>query len=391
MRRGVAGPNRAIDLAVPCHSSAVDWRSEYCRRFRIMVRSVSRLLIAGTSLVLFGCSRGQTGGNPDADTVVPEVTTQTAVRVALAEPDTLLHDNLLGQPGVMLATGSRLWIADRTSDPYLHAADLKSRRIERSFGRRGEGPGDLLSVGSISVRRGREGAVWVFDVRTRRLTEFRADARLATVATVRLPTRALRAWWLDSTRILALGSADSNRLMIFDPDGIRLATFRSPLLGADSVSMAARVSASSAVKVCGPIGGPTWAMSFISAGRIDLLDPAVGLVGRARTPVTTDGYFIADSAGGWSAPIPRLYYVDCTATSHRFYGLFSGRLREAFAGDDASNGREVHVFDWTGRLIRVLVLSTDAGYIEVDGDTLLYSGAHGESTILRHIIPAEKP
>ncbi|MDZ4257931.1 MAG: BF3164 family lipoprotein [Gemmatimonadales bacterium] len=350
-----------------------------------------RFLITGTSLVLLACSHGQGGSNPDVETAVPELTTQTAVRVALAPPDTAFHDNLLGQPGVMLATGSWLWIADRTADPFLHAADLTSRSIQRSFGRRGEGPGDLLSVGSISVRSVRDSAVWVYDVRTRRLTEFRAAPHPVTVATVSIPTRALRAWWLDSARILALGAADSNRLMLYDPDGLRLATFRSPLLGADSISQSARVSASSAVKVCGPVGGPSWGMSFITAGRIDLMDPVVGLVGRAQTPITTDGHFVADTARGWSAPIPRLYYVDCAATSRRFYGLFSGRLREAFPGDDASNGREIHVFDWKGRLMRVLVLAADAGYIAVEADTLLYTGAHGESTILRHRIPAEGP
>lgn len=356
-----------------------------------MMKYALHSVAVAMSLTLLGCTGDPQRGNPDEETAVPELVTRTSVRVALEPPDTVLQDDLLGQPGVMLATGSWLWIADRTADPFLHVAEVTSRRIRRSFGRRGEGPGDLLSVGSISVRSVPDSAVWVYDVRTRRLTEFRADPSPAPVATVSIPTRALRAWWLDSARILALGAMDSNRLMLFNPDGARLATFQAPLLGADSISRSARISASSAVKVCGPAGGPSWGMSFITAGRIDLLDAADGLVGRAQEPIATDGHFIKDTAGAWSAPIPRLYYVDCAATSRRFYGLFSGRLREAYSGDDASNGREVHVFDWEGRLTRVLVLAADAGYIAVEGDTLLYTGAHGVSTILRHRIPAAEP
>lgn len=355
------------------------------------MRPVLRAVVTGISLTLLACSGDPGRGNPDEAALVPELATHTSVSVVLPPPETVINDNLLGQPGIMLATGSWLWIADRTADPFLHVAEVTSRRIQRSFGRRGEGPGDLLSVGSISVRSIADSAIWVYDVRTRRLTEFGIDPRPASVATVSIPTRALRAWWLDSARILALGAVDSNRLMIFDRDGNRLSTFRAPLLGSDSISRSARVSASSAVKVCGPVGGPRWGMSFITAGRIDLLDAATGLDGRMQAPVTTDGYFVADSAGAWSAPIPRLYYVDCAATSRWFYGLFSGRLREAFPGDDASNGREVHVFDWDGRLVQVLVLAADAGYIAVDGDSLLYTSAHGESTILRHRIPAVAP
>ncbi len=72
----------------------------------------------------------------------------------------------------------------------------------------------------------------------------------------------------------------------------------------------------------------------------------------------------------------RFGYVDVATTESRVYGLFSGRLRGEYP-KAATYAREVHVFDWTGRLETVIHLDSDAIAIAVDErDDTLYTIRH---------------
>ena len=72
----------------------------------------------------------------------------------------------------------------------------------------------------------------------------------------------------------------------------------------------------------------------------------------------------------------RLGYVDVAASRDRIYALFSGRTRAGHP-DEAIYGRDVHVFDWDGKLHSVIHLDADAMAIALDeGQDLLLAVRH---------------
>jgi hypothetical protein len=199
--------------------------------------------------------------------------------------------------------------------------------------------------------------------------------------------RALRMYWLDSTRILAVGAADTNRFMLLDSSGSLIGVRASELLGGDSITKTARLSVSTGVKVCPAPGMGRWAMIFLGAGRIDLYDNNAVPLRPFDVPIPSNGYFVRDSSGRWAATIPRLHYVDCAGTRKYLYTIYSGRHRNAFTGTAASNGRYLEVYTWDGRLEHVYEFDADVGYLAVDGDSVVYTTANEATSIRRYRLP----
>ena len=72
----------------------------------------------------------------------------------------------------------------------------------------------------------------------------------------------------------------------------------------------------------------------------------------------------------------RFGYIDVAVTSSRIYGLYSGRTRNGNGGN-ASFGWQVHVFDWSGKLIDVIDVEQDLIAIAVNADdSTLYGVSH---------------
>jgi hypothetical protein len=193
--------------------------------------------------------------------------------------------------------------------------------------------------------------------------------------------------WINPHVLLGLGAVDSTRITLLDSTGARILVGPARLLGPDSIPIQTRLSVSSGVKACSRPGGREWAMIFLAAGRIDRYNDAAQLLGQFEVPIATDGYFVRDSSGAWSAPIPRLHYVDCAATNNKLYAVYSGRTREAFEGAGASNGRYLHVFSWSGKLERSFRFDDEVGYIAMEGDSIIYATAHNSTAVRRFTLP----
>jgi hypothetical protein len=76
----------------------------------------------------------------------------------------LVDDPTIGRPGSLVIQQRLLWVGDMAGDPFLHVIDLASRKIVRSMGRPGEGPGDFKYLTDLMLRPGDDEAVWAFDL-----------------------------------------------------------------------------------------------------------------------------------------------------------------------------------------------------------------------------------
>jgi hypothetical protein len=72
----------------------------------------------------------------------------------------------------------------------------------------------------------------------------------------------------------------------------------------------------------------------------------------------------------------RFGYIDVSVTSSRIYGLYSGRTRKGNPGR-ANFGQQVHVFDWSGKLLDIIDMQSDLIAIAVEADdSTLYGVRH---------------
>jgi hypothetical protein len=66
------------------------------------------------------------------------------------------------------------------------------------------------------------------------------------------------------------------------------------------------------------------------------------------------------------SPNRRTAYVSCAATDAAVFALFAGKLKKHFKYPSSSESDEVHQFDWTGALVRVVRLDHEAVAITTD-------------------------
>jgi hypothetical protein len=64
----------------------------------------------------------------------------------------------------------------------------------------------------------------------------------------------------------------------------------------------------------------------------------------------------------------RFGYVAVAAGEGRIYALFSGRRRGDYAPSEATYGDQLHVFDWSGNLARVITLDRALSHIAISPD-----------------------
>ncbi len=304
-------------------------------------------------------------------------------------------DTSFGRLGPLATSGATLWVADWTGAPWLHVLDRRDGHLIRSLGGRGSGPGQFQSVYNLSTGP-TPNAVWVFDDQARRVTLM--DTSIASInapATVRLQVPGVM------THLIALGSnsffglqfegPDSAHVMILSADGRPTSIAPWPLLGADSVPRWERIQASGAALgagLCADPGGHHVALAYAAAGRIDIFSSTGARLRAADVPFPSEPVFTRNRNGQLWAMRPRVWYRFCAATATQIYALFSGRLESAFSVDQLLDATHVHVFDWNGRLLRVLHLDRPIYGMAVDAKgRTLYGASANTSTVYRFALP----
>lgn len=287
----------------------------------------------------------------------------------------VVSSGAIGQPRRMVVQGRRLWIADRIGDPFVHWVDLDKRAIVRSVGRTGQGPGDFASAMTTDVRPGDSLATWVFDIKLERVTRVMSLPAPGVAEVIRAPLGddAMGLAWLDKDHLLAVGYSDTARFAIADTFGKVMRLAPGSLLGSDSIPIQVRRDASTGFAICVEPGGNRFALAFVGGGRIDYYRANAAPAARVRVPLPSNGDFVRDRHGEWEAPMPRYYYLDCSASDGQLYALFSGRLAVATQRSRSAEARYVHAFDWKGHLTAVYELDRLVGTIAIDGDSVLYA------------------
>lgn len=289
----------------------------------------------------------------------------------------------LGMPRDLLAEGAWLWVSDRSGEPFLHLVHLGRRAVVTSFGQAGEGPGDFGGFPQLSLRPGDSGGVWGYDERQFRMTRITHDSTPA-VTTLRLEYPSLAFWggWVGTNVLAQIGDFDTNRVMLVDTAGTLKRIHTIPLLGPDSVSIEARRNAATGIYVCAQPETARFAVAYLTAGRVELVDTTGGHV-LASVPFASNGAFSRDADGSWNLRTPWRYYADCSATASSVYALFAGHT------DDGVTvaARHVHHFDWNGTLLGVMALDRAASVISVSGDSVIYAASAETDTIFRYRLP----
>jgi hypothetical protein len=144
----------------------------------------------------------------------------------------------------------------------------------------------------------------------------------------------------------------------------------------------------SGASLCARPNGMNVGLAYSSAGRLDIFGADAQWVRAAEVPFASAPVFVRNRLGELSAARPRYWYGQCTATNQRIFVLFSGRLTAAFSPTTDWAADYVHVFDWDGKLQRVLHLDRTVRNIAVDPQgRFLFASAFEDPVIVRYALP----
>lgn len=332
-------------------------------------KSAPRLLRC--MVVPFALCAGACGGAGDAGRPVAlqgRVLTDTAV---LALP-----------MGIMLV-GDSVVVQEAHASPTLRVLDLAGRQVAET-GRQGAGPGEFSAPTDLFGRPGHPSELWVYDAHLARVTAYdlheaqtgglnpsREPLALSEPVMVEGPR------WLDDSTLVALDGMleeGRRRFSLYGADGVLRRTVGALPPGDAGIGPFVRQQAYSG-KIAVHPGLPQFVLASRFAGRLEVYDRAGARVRRLDVPDEFEPDFspALDGINMVRGPRFRFGYVDVATAGERIFGLFSGRKR----GDaDPNHAEWVHVFDWDGRLRRVLRLDGTAVRITVapDGKTLYAVG-----------------
>lgn len=326
------------------------------------------LLILAALFVLTGCGERQA----ENDGLSLSEFGHDGLRPTRVHGELLGGDPVVGKPGRVLNVGGSLWVLDFARDPFMHVFRSADGSLARSLARSGQGPGELTEPLNLSGRSGDTSGVWAFDPMQRRVTRFDAvsDSGRKTV-TIRLDVTEMveRAYWADAGTIVGVTGSDTARFILFDTAGQVIERRAGPLLGGDTIPLAERARSTRAMDLCARPSGDGFAITYVGASRVDLFDGAARHRRAAKVPFAGEPVFLRDEATGRIRPShPIAWYLSCAANDRYVYALFAGYRQEPGAPPPESCvGTFVHVFDWTGELVRVLALDVPVDAITVNG------------------------
>lgn len=292
----------------------------------------------------------------------------------------------LGMPVGLATTGDMIVAIDRYAENSIHVVDRATGALRASVGRKGEGPGEFRGAAAIDLAIGTPEEVWVFDAGTQRLTRVDLSAidsggdwarefvNLRGSAQVLSPVRTA------SGEVLAVGFFPEARFGVFDQTGRQVDT-RGKLPEWSEPIPPAVLQQAFRGKIRPDPAHQRFAMGARHAGRLEVFDASGQRLARAEVPIDFEPRFTVNThedrpPSMGSGDDLRFGYVDIATTGSHIYGLFSGRVRREYP-NSANYAREVHVFDWDGRLEAVMNLDADVLAIAVDErDESLYAIVH---------------
>ncbi|HKJ93094.1 MAG TPA: BF3164 family lipoprotein [Longimicrobiales bacterium] len=297
----------------------------------------------------------------------------------------LNDDPSLAMPTYVAVVGGDLVLVDPRADSTIKEIDRSDGTLVRQFGRHGEGPGEFEGPWSIDPVPGSNSRFWVYDLTLTRSTlvdlktDFDGEARLGD-RMMRLHGSALLEPIRVRNRIVSLGFFQKGRFAVLDDHGAFLGTVGpTPLPEQTDIPAFVRQQAYQSRMKANP-SRTLLAVATRQADRLEIYRPDGTLLTLAQRPFHFDPVFKVEEKEGRPVIATgdnlRFGYISLATTDRRIYALFSGRTRAGFPGE-ANYGRYIHVFDWSGRLLRVLKLDAAAFAVATDpGGHTLYTIRH---------------
>jgi hypothetical protein len=266
-----------------------------------------------------------------------------------------------------------------------------------SWGREGSGPGEFRALWGIQPAS--NGNAWLYDPSQSRLTLVEVPALLTgagnpvrRIVGLRADLVPMTAQWMADTLLVSSGLFTRGRLALFDGSG-RLKAVHGPLPAApDGVPTQVAQHAYTGTLVRHP-SRPLVAIGTRHADRVEIYHAEDGRLAHVgRGPRGFEPVYEVQVRGGQPAMASggdmRFGYVDMAAAGDHLYALHSGVSRDERPGR-ANFGGEVHVFDWSGTLLRILPLDHLALALAVSEDErTLYTLRHDPTpAVLRATLP----
>lgn len=345
---------------------------------------IGRLLIAALLVSTFSaCERTPA---PAASAVV-----LTGERIATGD--------YLDQPGQMEVVDDRLVVLDRSA-PMVHVFDLAGAHLG-SFGQKGEGPGEYRSAVHVQRDAKNPRNVWIFDRTLGRMTRLRFGQaplpELQEVVNLDAGTGVfLHPVWLGDTTLVvsAISPTHSDgRLLLTNRAGGVIRMIGKPPRHPGSAAIPVTVLQHAYE---GPLtvrpDRSRFALATRQADRLEIYRADGTQLAEVfgSTGILPD-FEVRERAEGVSMAAGndlRVGYVGLASTNEHIYALFSGMLGSE-GGANTFFGREVHVFDWSGKKVGQMKLDEIAAAIAVtpDGRQMFAIRHDPEPSVVRYAIP----
>jgi len=293
----------------------------------------------------------------------------------------------LGLPMVLEQNNRQLIIGENESITAAHIIDIEAQTYLKSLGSQGRGPGEFRSVTSLDFAPGKPDKLWVYDATLQRFTSVNLAKFLnerpdpfEDIINIEVEGFPLSVYWLDNNTLITNGffSIDKNLCLIYPKDDSapryvgevkRAGIFTNNQYPPRAIQQAYQSDAKTKPD------GTKIAVVYRFTDRIEIYNNKGELLERSRGPAEFEPNFDITASGVLNFLSDTKYaYVDVATTEEYIYALYSGVLDP---DENHSYGRAIHVFDWEGKLDRIIELNTHVISIAVnDSSNLIFGIQH---------------
>jgi len=289
--------------------------------------------------------------------------------VKLFELTSTLHHtgDHLGLPFGIAALEQRLVVIDGRAEKNIHVVDARTGELEVSIGDIGEGPAEFRAPWALV--RGGDRSIWVFDAELQRTTRLNLDelhtqtAWAEEMVTFQAPGGVMDGAWTDQNTLIVDGTFADAHLAILNRQGERVGTVGDIPVEQGYPALAQRQSHMTLLAASPDLSRVVTAKRWW--GEIDILASDGALITSVEPPIPVSPVLVGRRGTLMPGRESPSAYVDLATSESFIYALFSGLDRAQF-GDRSDSGRDVHIFDWSGRLVAVFRLDQDAFRLDVD-------------------------
>jgi len=366
--------------------------------------------LAGVAVLLAACNVDPTVGPPEKvnGRKAPEIVLDhkgLGVPVDTLPSMVVSASDSFGVLTSIAITGDHLVVGEAYDAPFLHILDRTSGALLTSTGRQGNGPGEFtfgpqFVTGAVTERTD----LWLAPQLQRHavvvnipaIVEKRADWLRRTLRIEDAGFRPNGIRLSDNEWLVRSYTPEGDApLLLFDSLGNRQGTMGTVSITDDRIRDTERWSAYM-FNICGSPDGQRVALPFSYTGRLEIRSLASKAVVEASVPyrfrphLPLVGKILMMFKSGTAGT--RYAYADCVATDSLIYASFRGHVRGKVRNAPPPANTFLHVFDWSGKLLRVHYLDHVSYGLDLDrGNGVLYSvSSYPDSvgpTVRRTVLP----